>query len=149
MKDPVVQLAHEALQARLREAADVSQHTKDAQRIAKLWRASVVALDANRYQHEAPVDPAFDQRIDILDTTGRVAYELKVSGKNAHNELYKDVVKILLYNQSSSRTAIQRLVFIADEAHGRQYLDTPMITSYRRYLGDNGLQVDIEYVRVG
>lgn len=56
-------------------------------------------LDPNRFQIEAMVTPELDQKIDIVDSETACAYEFKVSGKNAWAEFYKDVVKVLMWNQ--------------------------------------------------
>jgi len=77
----------------------VSTHTRNAQAIAKAWRAAAFDLDPSRYQYEVPVRPDFDQRFDVLDRHDMCAFEFKVSGKNATNEFYKDVVNILLWNE--------------------------------------------------
>ena len=45
------------------------------------------------------VTPELDQKIDIVDSETACAYEFKVSGKNAWAEFYKDVVKVLMWNQ--------------------------------------------------
>lgn len=109
----------------------------------------MVNLDSSRYEHEVPVAPEYDQRIDIIDRPNSCAYEFKVSGKNAHNELYKDIVKILLWNERRPNARLRRLVFITDEENGRRHIDTPMVKAYLVLLAKSGLQVDIEYIRVG
>jgi hypothetical protein len=145
--DPVVSAALNAMTSRLTAGATVSDHTRAAQRIAKSWRITVVQIDESRYRHEVPVDPAFDQRIDILDVQTQTAYEFKVSGKNAHSEFYKDVVKVLLYNSHRTEFKISKLVFITEEQYGRSCLDTAMIRAYIDLLQSNGLLVDIQYVQ--
>ena len=144
--DPVIQAAQSAFKERLRDNNDVSENTRNAQSIAKVWRASVHALDPDRYTIEALVAPEFDQKIDIVDMETVTAYEFKVSGKNAAAEFYKDVVKVIVWNQSRKRK-INRLVFITEEGWGRKYLDTPMPQAYIAYLGSQDLTVEIAYVR--
>jgi hypothetical protein len=146
MDDPVVLAAQAAFAARLREGSNVSDHTKNAQAIAKAWRATVHDLNADRYQIESLVAPDLDQRLDVLDVETNTAYEFKVSGKNATAEFYKDVVKVIVWNRRRKKT-IERLVFITEEHWGRKCLDTPMPREYAKYLKDHGLEVVVAYVR--
>src|SRR5882762_7745883 len=98
MDDPVVAAAQSAFSGRLRVIGNVSEHTKNAQAIAKVWRGAVHALDPDRYHIEAMVSPEFDQKVDVVDSETICAYEFKVSGKNAWAEFYKDIVKVLMWN---------------------------------------------------
>jgi hypothetical protein len=145
MSDEVVNAAQRAFALRLREGSNVSEHTKNAQAIAKAWRSNVYDLDADRYQIEALVAPELDQKIDVLDMQTHTAYEFKVSGKNATAEFYKDVVKVLIWNRKRKKP-IKRLVFITEEGEGRRYLDAPMPREYAQYLSEHGLKVDVAYV---
>lgn len=103
MEDPVVQAAQLAFSVRLKNSSDVSENTKNAQVIAKSWRSAVHALDADRFQIEAMVTPELDQKIDIVDQENACAYEFKVSGKNAPAEFYKDIVKVIIWNQKRKK----------------------------------------------
>jgi lipid II:glycine glycyltransferase (peptidoglycan interpeptide bridge formation enzyme) len=146
--DPVVKAAQFAFSRRIEGSSDVSENTKNAQAIAKSWRGIVHELDPDRFQIEAMVAPALDQKIDIVDLETACAYEFKVSGKNAAAEFYKDVVKVTIWNQKRKKT-LSSLVFITDEKHGRPFLDAPMPRAYIDYLAQEGLTVIIEYVRHG
>jgi hypothetical protein len=146
MEDPVIEAAQLAFSLRLEGSNDVSAHTKNAQEIAKAWRCAVNALDPSRFQIEALVAPELDQRIDVVDSVTACAYEFKVSGKNAPAEFYKDIVKVIMWNQKDKKK-LTRLVFITEEEHGRPSLDSPMPRAYIRYLALQGLNVSIEYVR--
>ncbi|MFB0934733.1 MAG: hypothetical protein QMB52_03100 [Propionivibrio sp.] len=148
MSDPIIQAAQEAFKQRLRDNNDVSDNTRNAQAIAKAWRTSVHTIDPDRYQIEALVAPDLDQKIDVLDTETNTAYEFKVSGKNATGEFYKDVVKVIVWNQKRKKK-LSRLVFITEEEWGRKYLDTPMPRAYIDYLASHGLEVSISYVYLG
>ncbi len=145
MKDRVIIEAQNAFRQRLRGSNNVSDNTRNAQAISKAWRSAVHEIDPDRYQIEALVDPALDQKIDILDTELHTAYEFKVSGKNATAEFYKDIVKIILWNQKRKKP-VHRLVFITESEWGRKYLDTPMPRLYMEYLASQGLQVSVHYV---
>lgn len=148
IEDPVVAAAQIAFEARIKGSSDVSENTKNAQAIAKAWRSAVHTLDPDRFQIEALVAPELDQKIDIVDSETACAYEFKVSGKNAWAEFYKDVVKVLMWNQHRKRK-LSCLTFITEERFGKPFLDAPMPRAYVRYLADQGLRVSIAYVRHG
>jgi hypothetical protein len=148
MEDPVVKAAQIAFSVRLKDSSDVSQNTKNAQAIAKAWRGAVHELDPDRFQIEAMVAPDLDQKIDVVDSETACAYEFKVSGKNAWAEFYKDIVKVIIWNQKRKKK-LSSLVFITEEKDGRPFLDAPMPRAYINYLAQEGLKVSVEYVRRG
>ena len=69
-----------------------------------------------------------------------------MSGKNAWSEFYKDIVKVIFWNQKRKKK-LSGLVFITEEKHGRPFLDAPMPVAYIKYLAREGLAVSVEYVR--
>lgn len=144
----VLRAAQLAFSARLKDSSDVSENTKNAQAIAKTWRGAVYELDPDRFQIEAMVSPDLDQKIDVVDSKTACAYEFKVSGKNAAAEFYKDIVKVLVWNQKR-KMKLAGLVFITEEQYGRPFLDAPMPRAYIDYLAQEGLEVRVEYVRRG
>lgn len=98
-----------------RSNQDVSKATKAAIRITREWQDQVIAK-APHFAKEFPV-AGLGERIDLLDTTARVAYELKVSPNNTHMEFYRDVFKILAHNEASKKSdRILRLIFITPKA---------------------------------
>jgi hypothetical protein len=146
MDDPIVTAAQLAFSIRLKDSSDVSDNTKNAQAIGKAWRGAVHELDPDRFQIEALVAPDLDQKIDIIDTEIARAYEFKVSGKNAAAEFYKDIVKVIIWNQRHKKK-LTSLVFITEETFGRPVLDAPMPRAYIKYLAESELTVRVEYVR--
>jgi hypothetical protein len=148
MEDPVVTAAQIAFAVRIKNSSDVSENTKNAQAIAKAWRGAVHTLDPDRFQIEALVTPELDQKLDIVDTETARAYEFKVSGKNAWAEFYKDIVKVIIWNEKRKKK-ISCLVFITEETYGRPFLDAPMPRAYIKYLAEHGLKVSVEYIRHG
>jgi hypothetical protein len=148
MRHPVVAAAVNAFKARLLNSSDVSAHTRNARAIAKVWRTAAFDLDPSRFAYEVPVRPDFDQRIDVLDRHEMCAFEFKVSGKNATAEFYRDIVKVLLWNDRHDEK-IRKLVFITEETHGKKHLDTPMPRAFIALLAAQGLTVEIEYIRAG
>lgn len=148
IEDPVVMAAQAAFAVRIKDSKDVSENTKNAQAIAKSWRGAVHKLDPDRFQIEAMVTPELDQKIDVIDPETACAYEFKVSGKNAWAEFYKDVVKVIIWNEKRTKK-LSSLVFITEEKYGRPLLDAPMPRAYINYLAKGGLKVTIKYVRHG
>ncbi len=146
MTNPVILAAQKAFAKRLRNNSDVSDNTRNAQAIAKAWRCAVYELDPDRFQVEVLVAPDLDQKIDVLDTASHIAYEFKVSGKNATGEFYKDIVKVIVWNRKR-KMLISKLVFITEEEWGRKYLDTPMPKEYIKYLHSHELEVEVVYIR--
>ena len=147
MNQQIINAAQESFRQRLRDGNDVGAHTRNAQSISKDWQRRVFELNPDSFQYEVPVSPAFDQRIDVLDKFEMCAYEFKVSGNNATAEFYKDIVKILLWNEHRTEK-IRTLVFITEESRGRQFLDTPMPKAYINYLNQHGLEVKVVYIAV-
>lgn len=92
------------------------------------------------------VTPELDQKIDVIDSEAACAYEFKVSGKNAPAEFYKDIVKVIIWNEKRKKK-LSSLVFITEEKHGRPFLDAPMPRAYISYLTQQGLTVSVPYVR--
>jgi hypothetical protein len=147
--DPVVLAAQAAFALRVRGSSDVSENTKNAQAITKSWRKAVHDLAPDRFQIEALVTPELDQKIDIIDLETGWAYEFKVSGKNAWAEFYKDVVKVLIWNEKRSKK-LAGLVFITEEGFGRPFVDGAMARAYVAWLmKHHGLEVRLAYVRHG
>lgn len=70
---------------------------------------------------------------------------MKVSGKQAHSEFYKDVVKLIVWNEKR-KPMLTRLVFITEGTWGRKYLESPMVHAYRAYLEAHGLATTIVYL---
>ena len=148
MEERIIQAAQHAFAARLKDSAGVSEHTKNAQAIARAWRGAVLELDPDRFQIEAMVAAELDQKIDVVDLQTGCAYEFKISGKNAWAEFYKDIVKIIIWNERR-KNKLRRLVFITEEKDGRPFLEAPMPRAYIKYLAQGGLEVKVVYVKHG
>lgn len=79
---------------------DVSVGNKFAQAITHDWQNKVFAT-STRYEAEFPVFN-LGEKIDIVDTKDRIAYELKVSPNNPHFEFYRNVFKVITHNRSTA-----------------------------------------------
>ena len=146
MKNKILQAAKDAFIKRLLNHSGVSENTLNAQEIAKDWRSRCWDLDSKRILIEATVHPDLNQRIDIVDLQDNCAYEFKVSGKNATAEFYKDIVKVILWNEKRP-DKLKKLVFITEEVWGKKHLATEMPKAFMTYLARNGLQVEVEYIK--
>lgn len=90
---------------------NVSEHTKSAQRITKDWQ---YALSKLGFLTEVSVSQTNKEKIDVVDKKKRIAYELKVSGRNTHHEFYKDLAKVLTYNEYHEDAPLRLFVFISE-----------------------------------
>ncbi len=112
----------------------VSTHTKSAQKITKEWQRAIKSDEINV---EVKVSPENNEKIDVIDIRTSTAYELKVSGKNTHHEFYKDLAKVITYNEYQDNK-LKKLVFIS-EASGieslKSRLDSRFIALIRRLHG--------------
>lgn len=112
----------------------VSTHTKSAQKITKEWQH---AIKSDKISVEVKVSPENNEKIDVIDIRTSTAYELKVSGKNTHHEFYKDLAKVITYNEYQDNK-LKKLVFIS-EASGieslKSRLDSRFIALIRRLHG--------------
>ena len=150
MIDPVVKDARCAFLTRLKNSSSVSEHTRDAQAIGKTWQLKVIKRNRNRYQTEQPVLAGLHEKIprekiDIVDMEKGIAYEFNVSGKSARDEFYKDIVKVILWNNNHEKK-LSKVVFISAKEHGKKLLDKPMPSAYIKHLAEEGLTITVEYV---
>lgn len=114
IEDDVVACAAEAHGQLWSAGGNVSEQTKKSQQICILWQNHVLKRFGGRFAAEVSLNesgPA--QKIDLVDAEGRVAYELKSSPNNVHMEIYRDVLKALVFNERNPKRRITTLVFIA------------------------------------
>ena len=90
---------------------DVSESTKQATHVTKAWQKRVASKEV---ECEVPIKENLNEKIDVIDFSSATAYEMKVSGKNAGHEFYKDIFKVLIYNQNHDKK-LKRLVFITEK----------------------------------
>ena len=109
----VLELAQVAYKKFWRPTNDESKGDKSAAKVTRHWQEKVMRLGNGWYQTEVPI-PELGEKIDLVNLTDRIAYELKASGNNPGHEFYKDVFKILVFNEKSKRK-IRTLVFITEK----------------------------------
>lgn len=84
---------------------------KQASAVTKVWQDKVISKSVHK---EVAIASNLIERIDIVDLTEGIAYEMKVSGKNPNHEFYKDIFKAIVYNQHHAKK-IKQLVFLTEK----------------------------------
>jgi hypothetical protein len=111
-------------------------------------RASERDFKASEFKAEwAPdeVKGRHRQLIDVFDQKSRVAFELKVSANNPHHEFYKDIFKVLVFNDVLQRMnvkPIRKLVFLAP-TEGARKLDNEFANNAIALAKGSGLKVKV------
>jgi hypothetical protein len=88
--------------------SDVGTGDRQAAAVTKAWQSSVAS---SHVKCEVPIMKNLGERIDVIDLSTATAYEMKVSSKNPQHEFYKDIFKVIIYNQHSDKK-VKRLVFL-------------------------------------
>lgn len=110
----IVQLALDAHRECWSHDSNVSEQTKKSQSACKRWQQLVLKEFGDRFTPEKTIGvKGAGQKIDLVDETDRVAYELKASKNNVHMEIYRDVFKTLVFNRRNPNQTLCALIFIA------------------------------------
>ena len=91
---------------------DISGNTKLSRSIHREWMEEVEQFRS--VDTEVIVEPNRRERIDVVSRNTMTAYELKVSGKNLKHEVYKDIMKVIIYNLNYTKDPIKFFVFISE-----------------------------------
>ncbi len=78
----------------------------------------------------------------MVDFQDKVAFELKVSGANPGHEFYKDLFKVLVFNQNHKVTKLNTLVFIT-EGEGVEKLEKGLGKVAADFLQKFGIKVEL------
>jgi hypothetical protein len=113
--DDVVRAAAEARIRFWSSTGEESTGTKLAKLVTDAWQKTVCSWDSTRFCSEFRIAPHLRARIDLVDLSDGIAYELKVSKNNVHMEVYRDAFKVLAAREFSLPT-LRRFVFIAPGA---------------------------------
>lgn len=89
--------------------SDESTGDKLAMRVTKAWQSIVIQTDSD-FAAEVSV-PQAKQKIDLVDGKAGIACEFKVSENNPEHEFFKDVFKVLLFNESAGER-VSTFVFL-------------------------------------
>ena len=115
LDEGVIKIAKEIHQRIRRHRNNVPDQTREARQITLEWQKECITRLGNHFLEEVRVDNHSKEKIDLLDTKKKIAYEMKVSGNNAHHEFYKDVMKVIMYNENHKGDEIRKLVFLSEE----------------------------------
>jgi hypothetical protein len=118
LNNEIITAAKTAHQQFWRATSDESTGDKQASAVTKTWQH---AVESEHIRPEVPVAVHLQEKIDLVDFSTATAYEMKVSGKNAGHEFYKDIFKVLVYNQHKDQK-LRTLVFITEQ-HGADKLN--------------------------
>ncbi len=94
--------------------SDVSKRTKRSQIITKLWQEKFPKEKYPEISVEVPISDKSNEKIDLVDSKKKIAYELKVSGTNPHHEFYKDILKFLVFKKNNQMD-FKTFVFISEK----------------------------------
>ena len=112
--DIVVAEARLAHAAHWRMSGDEGTGDKLAKLVTDTWQAAVRALHSSRLLVEYKIAPHLRERIDVVDRTAGVAYEMKVSPNNVHMKFYKDIFKALMA-RDNGLPHLKRFVFLTPQ----------------------------------
>ncbi len=130
--DKIIEAAIIAHQRFWRSTTDESEGDKQATAVTIAWQKSVASNDV---KCEVRIKEGLNEKIDVIDFSTYTAYEMKVSGKNAGHELYKDIFKVLVYNQNHDKK-LERFVFITEKEG---------VARLSKGLGKTILELDVLY----
>ncbi|MCJ7576402.1 MAG: hypothetical protein MUO80_07020 [Dehalococcoidia bacterium] len=112
MKDnKIIESARLAYGQHWRSTSDESTGDKQATKVTEAWQQDAVC---NEIECEALIREGLNEKIDLIDHSVNMAYEMKVSGKNPHHEFYRDIFKVIIYNQRHAKK-LKGLVFITEQ----------------------------------
>ena len=139
--DRIVGHARVAHAAHWRLSGNESEGDLRATAVTRAWQAAVASELDSQCVAEFVVGGDCRERIDLVDFCDGIAYELKVSPNNAHFEFYRDVFKVLVARERSTRP-INRFVFITPDPSARK-LGERLGSAVASYVGQLGLPVDV------
>jgi len=140
----VIDLARRKHQQLWTSTSDVGTQTKSSIQVCRAWQQAVRDNFRDRFKPEHPVGPGMNEKIDLVDSQDRIAYELKVSKNNTHFEFYRDIFKVAVHNHLHPDHRLTKLVFITPEAGARS-----LNSAYGRTVVHLATQFGIEVTIVG
>lgn len=110
--DNIIEAAKVAHKTYWKSTTDEGTGDKLASTVTKAWQKSIISNDI---RCEVKIAMDLNERIDVIDSKSATAFEMKVSGKNPHHEFYKDIFKVIIYNENNC-IMIKRLVFLTEKS---------------------------------
>jgi hypothetical protein len=100
---------------------------------------------------EVPICNNAKEKIDIVDFSTQTAYELKVSGKNVEHEFYKDIFKVITFNNNKPKKRLSTFVFISEEEGIKKLKRSSLYNETIRYFDEEkglNLNIKVEDIKV-
>lgn len=111
-----------------------------ADKLCKQWQELALKIPNSEFVAEANV--AGNSPIDLLDLSNGIAYELKYSHKNVKHEFYKDLFKVLIFNQEpSNNIKIKTFVFLCHYKGIGSLLRSSLCNATIQFMQNQGIQV--------
>ncbi len=113
-----------------------------ADRMCKEWQN--LAKQIPDLEHIAEANVAGNSPIDLLDLSQGIAYELKYSHKNVKHEFYKDLFKVLIYNQDeTNEIKIKQFVFLCHHQGIGSLMRSSLCVATIQFMQKNGIEVEL------
>ncbi len=113
-----------------------------ADRLCKQWQNEAKKIP--NLEHIAEANVAGNSPIDLLDLSQGIAYELKYSHKNVKHEFYKDLFKVLIYNQDEiNKIKIKQFVFLCHHQGIGSLLRSSLCVATIQFMQKNGIEVEL------
>jgi hypothetical protein len=135
----IIESARLAYEQHWRSSSDESAGTRQATKVTKAWQQDLISSDI---QCEVPIKEDLNEKIDLIDHSANIAYEMKVSGKNPRHEFYRDIFKVIIYNQHHA-DKLRGLVFITEQ-NGADKLNKGLGKDVQKLLAQHKLDVTVK-----
>jgi len=135
----IIECARLAHRRHWRSTSDESTGDKQATKVTKAWQQGVICSEI---ECEAVIREGLNEKIDLIDHSVNMAYEMKVSGKNPHQEFYRDIFKVIIYNQHHAKK-LKGLVFITEQ-DGADKLNKGLGKAVTELLAGHKLDITVE-----
>jgi hypothetical protein len=142
--DSIVQLAQQAHREHWIDTGSASLGVFGASKVTTVWQQACVSTFGTAMRPEFSIGDHLSKRIDLVDTEEMTAYELKVSPRTAHFELYKDIFKVII-TRDNMLPNLNRFIFITPVA-GMKVLNTAFTRSVVAHSQTLGLHIELREI---
>ncbi len=99
-----------------RSTRDAGKGGRLANKVTRSWQERFVREDDIKTEFQLN---GLNEKIDVVQIKNKTAYEMKVSGNNPYHEFYKDIFKILVFNEANAKISIafqiEHFVFLTED----------------------------------
>ncbi|MBV9880477.1 MAG: hypothetical protein JO180_08270 [Gemmatirosa sp.] len=139
--DAIVALAQAAHRSHWLMTGQVSEGDTRAALVTARWQEAAVAQFGQDVVPEFPIGEGLRERIDLVDRSERVAYELKVSPNNTHFEFYRDIFKVIIA-RDNALPGLNHFVFLTP-VQGAKTLERAFARAVIEHAGSLNLLVEV------